>query len=195
MDSADQPQGPSPVETLLASLGACGGMDVILILRKQRQVVLGYEVVLTGERRAEHPHSFTRIEVVHRLRGRDLNPAAIEEALRLGTATDAALMDRHRLWNLLVLELCPKRCRVKAWERRQSGSSNWLAAGEIRDAKSLKERWDFPKISRATSVVVERQRLNRLSSGSELNSATKLITHPPMQLMVRSGWTKSGSPM
>ncbi len=34
-----------------------------------------------------------------------LNPAAIEEALRLGTATDAALMDRHRLWNLLVLEL------------------------------------------------------------------------------------------
>src|SRR6266481_8945441 len=85
----------------------------------------------------------------------------------------------------------PKRCRVKAWARRQSGSNNWLAAGEIRHAKSLKERWDFPKISRATSVVVERQHLNRLSSGTELNSATKLITHPPMQLMVRSGWTRS----
>jgi putative redox protein len=83
MDSADRPQGPSPVETLLASLGGCAGMDVIAILRKKRQVVLGYEVALTGERRAEHPRSFTRIEVVHRLRGRDLDPRAIEEAIRL----------------------------------------------------------------------------------------------------------------
>ena len=70
---------------------------------------------------------------------------------------------------------------------RKSCMNNWLAAGEIRDAKSLKERGDFPKISRATSVVVDRQRRNTLSSGRELNSATKLITHPPMQLMVRSG--------
>ena len=83
MDSAEQPQGPSPVETLLAALGACAGMDVIGILRKKRQMVLGYEVALTGERRAEHPRSFTRIEVVHRLRGRDLEPRAIEEAIRL----------------------------------------------------------------------------------------------------------------
>lgn len=83
MDSAEQPQGPSPVETLLASLGGCCGMDVIGILRKKRQVVLGYEVVVTGERRTEHPRSFTRIEVVHRLRGRDLDPRAIEEAIRL----------------------------------------------------------------------------------------------------------------
>lgn len=83
MDSAEQPQGPSPVETLLAALGACAGMDVIGILRKKRQMVLGYEVVLTGERRAEHPRSFTRVEVVHRLRGRDLSSVAIEEAIRL----------------------------------------------------------------------------------------------------------------
>jgi putative redox protein len=83
MDSDKQPQGPSPVETLLASLGGCGGMDVIGILRKKRQVVLGYEVVVTGERHAEHPRRFTRIEVVHRLRGRDLDPRAVEEAIRL----------------------------------------------------------------------------------------------------------------
>jgi putative redox protein len=87
MDSSAQPQGPNPVETLLAALGACGGMDVIGILRKKRQVVLGYEVALSGERRAEHPHSFTHIEVVHRLRGRDLDPRAIEEAIRLSDTT------------------------------------------------------------------------------------------------------------
>jgi len=83
MDSAKQPRGPSPVETLLAALGACGGMDVIGILRKKRQVVTGYEVVLEGERRPEHPRRFTRIAILHRVRGRDLSAAAIEEAIRL----------------------------------------------------------------------------------------------------------------
>lgn len=83
MDSAPDPQGPSPVETLLAALGACGGMDVIGILRKKRQVVTGYEVSVTGERAPEHPRRFTRIEVVHRVRGRNLSPAAIAEAIRL----------------------------------------------------------------------------------------------------------------
>ena len=83
MDSAQEPQGLSPVETLLASLGGCSGMDVIGILRKKRQDVTGYEVVVSGERRAEHPRAFIRIEVLHRVRGRDLSAAAIEEAMRL----------------------------------------------------------------------------------------------------------------
>ena len=83
MDSAPEPQGPSPVDTLLAALGACCGMDVIGILRKKRQDVTGYEVFVTGERRAEYPRSFTRIEVVHRVRGRNLSGAAIDEAIRL----------------------------------------------------------------------------------------------------------------
>ena len=83
MDSAPEPAGPSPVGALLAALGGCGAMDVIGILRKKRQAVTGYEVALTGERREEHPRRFTRIEVVHRVRGRDLSPAAVAEAIRL----------------------------------------------------------------------------------------------------------------
>ena len=83
LDSGKDVDEASPVETMLVALGACGGMDVIGILRKKRQVVLGYEVLVRGERREEHPRIFTRIEVVHRLRGRNLNPAAVEEAIRL----------------------------------------------------------------------------------------------------------------
>jgi putative redox protein len=83
MDSAQEPQGASPVEALLAALGACGGMDVIGILRKKRQEVTGYELVVTGERREDHPRAFTRIEVLHRLRGRNLSADAIEDAIRL----------------------------------------------------------------------------------------------------------------
>ena len=75
--------GPNPVEAVLAALAGCTAMDVIAILRKQRQRVTAYEVVLHGERSAEHPRSFTRIEIVHRVHGHEVSPAAVAEAIRL----------------------------------------------------------------------------------------------------------------
>ena len=83
VDSGPGMVAPSPVETLLVALGGCEAMDVISILRKKRQIVTGYEIELSGERRADHPRAFTRIEVVHRLRGQGLSRAAIEDAIRL----------------------------------------------------------------------------------------------------------------
>ena len=83
LDSHSGEWGASPVEALLGALGACAAMDVISILRKKRQEVTAYEVVVEGDRRSEHPRIFIRIEVVHRLRGRDLQPAAVQEAIHL----------------------------------------------------------------------------------------------------------------
>jgi len=73
----------SPVETLLVALGGCEGMDVISILRKKRQRVTAYEVELSGDRRETHPRSFTRIEVVHRVKGEGLTEPAVADAVRL----------------------------------------------------------------------------------------------------------------
>jgi len=56
---------------------------VISILRKKRQRVTGYDVLLSGERKPDYPRRYTRIEMVHRLRGFDLDRAAIEDAIRL----------------------------------------------------------------------------------------------------------------
>jgi putative redox protein len=83
LDSGAGSVAPDPVETLLAALGGCHAMDIISILRKKRQDVTAYRVDVTGERRTEHPRSFTRIEMVHRLKGHDLSPGAIAEAIRL----------------------------------------------------------------------------------------------------------------
>src|SRR6266699_304248 len=46
----------------------------------------------------------------------------------------------------------PKRCRVNCCERRQSGSKSSLAAGEIKSAKSLKERRDLMRLFWAAIV-------------------------------------------
>lgn len=83
VDNTSSPAAASPVEMVLVALGGCSAVDVLAILRKKRQVVLGYEVVVQGERRAEHPRIFTHIELVHRVRGRDLSAAAIADAIRL----------------------------------------------------------------------------------------------------------------
>ena len=83
LDSGPGATAPSPTVALLAALGGCAGMDVIAILRKQRQRVTGYSIELVGQRREEHPRAYTTIEVVHRVRGVGLSPAAIGEAIRL----------------------------------------------------------------------------------------------------------------
>lgn len=83
LDSGAGVVHPSPVQSLLASLGACTAMDVIGILRKKRQRVTGYEVHLEGERAETHPRAFTRVVMVHRVTGFAVRAAAVEEAVRL----------------------------------------------------------------------------------------------------------------
>lgn len=74
---------PSPMELLLIALGGCTGADVVGILEKKRQRVTGYEIEVRAERRAEHPRIYTKIEVVHRVRGRSIDPKAVAHAVEL----------------------------------------------------------------------------------------------------------------
>jgi putative redox protein len=84
LDSGPGSRGPSPMDVVLVAVGACTAMDVISILRKKRQPVSGYEVEVRGDRRTDpHPRIYTRLEIVHRVRGREISPAAVEEAIEL----------------------------------------------------------------------------------------------------------------
>ena len=65
------------------ALGGCSGADVVSILEKKRQKVTGYEIEVRGERRAEHPRIYTKIEVVHRLRGHGIDSKAVADAIHL----------------------------------------------------------------------------------------------------------------
>ena len=75
--------GSRPMEMLLVGLGGCTGMDVISILRKMRQDVIGYEVRLRGERAADHPRLFTTIFVEHIVRGRGVSAESVRRAVEL----------------------------------------------------------------------------------------------------------------
>jgi putative redox protein len=74
---------PSPMELLLLALGSCAGVDVVSILRKKREDVRDYRVELRGERRAEHPRSYSRIDVHHIITGRNVSEQSIAQAIEL----------------------------------------------------------------------------------------------------------------
>lgn len=73
----------SPVELLLIALGSCTAVDVISILKKKREQVTAYRVEVRGERRSEHPRHFTRMEVRHIVRGRNVSEKALAQAIEL----------------------------------------------------------------------------------------------------------------
>lgn len=79
----DKVTAATPMELLLVALGGCTGADVVGILEKKRQRVTGYEIEVRAERRTEHPRIYTRIEVVHRIRGHNVDPRAVEHAVSL----------------------------------------------------------------------------------------------------------------
>lgn len=73
----------SPVETVLAALGACTAMDVISIAGKKRQVIDDYRIHLRGDQRDEYPQVYTEIDIVHEVTGRDISEAAIRRSIEL----------------------------------------------------------------------------------------------------------------
>ncbi|GIK72970.1 MAG: peroxiredoxin [Chloroflexota bacterium] len=75
--------GFRPMELMALSLAGCTAMDVISILRKKRQEVSGFEVKVDASRASEHPHVFTAMTVTYVLRGKGIDPAAVERAIKL----------------------------------------------------------------------------------------------------------------
>lgn len=87
MDGAPEGGGrnlaPRPMEMVLLGTGGCTAYDVVLILKRSRQQITACEVRLQAERAATDPRVFTRIHMHFIVRGRDLKPALVENALRL----------------------------------------------------------------------------------------------------------------
>ncbi len=86
MDSSVEPwtsnAAPSPMEVLLMSLGACTGMDVVSVLKKMRQNVEEFKVVVEGKRREEHPKVYTEIKIRYIAKG-DIDEKKLEKAIKL----------------------------------------------------------------------------------------------------------------
>jgi putative redox protein len=75
--------GPRPMEMLLMGMGGCASFDVLSMLKKSRQQVLGCEAQLTAERADAIPAVFTKIHLNFVVRGQQLKEAQVKRAVSL----------------------------------------------------------------------------------------------------------------
>jgi putative redox protein len=70
-DSSSSPEwiGLKSSDLLLIAAAACTAYDVINILMKQREPVLGMEIICTGEQLSEPPNTFVSIELKYMIKG------------------------------------------------------------------------------------------------------------------------------
>ncbi len=62
--------GVRPMQALLMSLGTCSGIDVVSILKKMRQEITAYSMIIEGEREADKvPSLWQKVHVLFRLSG------------------------------------------------------------------------------------------------------------------------------
>jgi putative redox protein len=87
MDGAPEGGGhnlaPRPMEMVLVGTGGCTAYDVVLILKRGRENVIGCDVTLQAERAETDPKVFTKINFHFVVTGKNLKPAAVERAVKL----------------------------------------------------------------------------------------------------------------
>ncbi len=75
-------KAPGPMELVLLALGACTATDVVIILEKKRLKLESLEVICSGERAAEPPTVWKKLELLYKLRGK-LEEKAVKHAIEL----------------------------------------------------------------------------------------------------------------
>jgi putative redox protein len=75
--------GMKPSDLLLVAIAGCSAVDVIGILVKKRQEVLGLEINVDGDQDQEPPWTFRRIHMEYVVTGRGIKDKAVADAIRL----------------------------------------------------------------------------------------------------------------
>lgn len=89
--------GIRPMEMVLMGLGGCTAMDVLSILKKQRQQVTDCVIEVEGQRRDEIPKIFTEIHVRFVITGRELKEVHVKRAVELSAekyCSVSAMLDK-----------------------------------------------------------------------------------------------------
>lgn len=88
--------GPRPKPLMLAALAGCTGMDVISLLKKMRQEIEIFNVIVEGDTQEEHPTAFVKMHLIYEFRGKDLDIEKIEKAINLSMERYCGVTEVYR---------------------------------------------------------------------------------------------------
>ena len=70
VDQGGHGTGLRPMQTLLSALGACSGVDIVMILNKQKETIEFFEMVIDGERETgKEPALWTTVHIIFKFKG------------------------------------------------------------------------------------------------------------------------------
>lgn len=83
---------PTPMESVLLSVGACSSIDVVEIMKKSRQDITGCRCELSAERAESPPRVFTAIHATYYVTGNDLSEKHLARAVELSVEKYCSVM-------------------------------------------------------------------------------------------------------
>ena len=76
-------KGVRPMQMLLMGLGGCSAIDIVMILKKQRQVISDFQITIDGEREEnKEPSLWKTIQIHFKLKG-EIDKEKAERAVQL----------------------------------------------------------------------------------------------------------------
>lgn len=115
--------GFSPMELFAIGLAGCTAMDVISILRKKRQDVTAFEVVVHTEQAKDHPKVFTRAEIEYNVIGHNVKEAALVRSIELSAT-------RYCPAQNMLDKLMPIGLKYRIFEDQDNGERTLVKSGE-----------------------------------------------------------------
>jgi putative redox protein len=99
--------GARPMQLLLMALGGCSGVDILSILKKQKQKVEQLSITINGERENKVPSPWKSVDVIFNFKG-ELDEQKCERACALSLEKYCSVAETLRLagasitWSLTV---------------------------------------------------------------------------------------------
>ena len=70
VDQGGHGTGLRPMQTLLSALGACSGVDIVMILNKQKETIDFFEMIIEGQREeGKEPSLWKTVHIILKFKG------------------------------------------------------------------------------------------------------------------------------
>ena len=109
LETGGQDYGIRPMQMLLMGLGGCSGIDIVSILKKQRQTVDDFRMIIDGDReKGKDPTLWEKVHVTFELKGQ-IDPDKAKKACELSMdkycSVAATLREAHCkiTWELRII--------------------------------------------------------------------------------------------
>jgi len=82
-EAGGEDAGPRPKPLMLVAMAGCTGLDLVSLMKKMRQEVEYFNLIVEGETEDQYPNSYIKMHIIYELRGKDLDPVIIDKAISL----------------------------------------------------------------------------------------------------------------